>query len=112
MRCTGGGAAGVGSRSLPDVLPALNGRPSTPTRSFPLVDRETGTLWSGLSGLAVDGTPGGRCLDQIPSTPVFWFAWSDFYPETALRRRSPVALANRAEAAACAVQHRLVNLDD
>lgn len=84
MRCTGGGAAGVGSRSLPDVLPALNGRPSTPTRSFPLVDRETGTLWSGLSDLAVDGTPGGRRLDQIPSIPVFWFAWSDCYPEAAL----------------------------
>lgn len=47
----------------------------------PLADRDTGTLWSGVSGLAVDGTRGGRRLDQIPSTPAFWFAWSEFYPE-------------------------------
>lgn len=48
----------------------------------PMVDRETGSLWSGLTGVAVSGPLAGARLRHIPATPVYWFAWQDFYPET------------------------------
>ena len=47
----------------------------------PLIqDRETGTIWSGLTGEAVRGPLAGEQLEVLPSFAVFWFAWSDFYP--------------------------------
>ena len=49
---------------------------------LPMVDRETDTLWTGLTGEALSGPLAGARLEQLPSTPVFWFAWSDFYPQT------------------------------
>ena len=50
----------------------------------PLVDTETGTVWEGVTGLAVSGPLAGRQLAQIPFTQVFWFAWSDFFPDAEL----------------------------
>lgn len=44
-----------------------------------LKDEATGSLWSGLSGEAIDGPLAGTRLWQIPSSLSFWFAWSDFY---------------------------------
>ena len=49
-----------------------------------LRDSETGSLWSGLSGTAVDGPLAGAELTQLPAFYSFWFAWSDFYVNTAL----------------------------
>jgi hypothetical protein len=50
----------------------------------PLVDTETGTVWEGVTGLALSGPLQGRQLAQIPFTQVFWFAWSDFFPDAEL----------------------------
>ena len=50
--------------------------------TMPLRDRETGSVWSGRSGEAVSGELAGEQLTLLPSLQVFWFAWSDFYPET------------------------------
>lgn len=50
----------------------------------PLVDTETGTTWEGVTGLAVSGPLAGRQLAQVPFTQVFWFAWSDFFPDADL----------------------------
>ena len=47
-------------------------------------DRETGTTWSLLTGQALGGPLAGSTLQRLPSHYSFWFAWSDFHPETAL----------------------------
>lgn len=47
-----------------------------------LRDRETDTLWIPFTGLAVDGPLAGSVLDRMHGANVFWFAWTDFYPET------------------------------
>ncbi|MBI4306631.1 MAG: DUF3179 domain-containing protein, partial [Chloroflexi bacterium] len=49
-----------------------------------LRDRETGTTWSPLSGIAIEGPLRGKALKRIHATNVFWFAWADFYPETVI----------------------------
>jgi len=47
-------------------------------------DLETGTLWNGLTGLALEGDLAGEQLVPVASTQVFWFAWFDFHPDTLL----------------------------
>lgn len=47
-----------------------------------LVDRETGSTWDGLQGIAVDGDLKGSRLERLPSTSAFWFGWKDIYPDT------------------------------
>ena len=42
-------------------------------------DAETGTLWSGVTGEAIDGSLAGERLRALPSFAVFWFAWADFH---------------------------------
>ena len=50
-------------------------------------DRETGTLWSGLTGEAIEGELVGTQLQQLTFTQVFWFAWTDFFPDAPLWER-------------------------
>ena len=45
-------------------------------------DRETGSIWSASRGAAIAGPLEGARLIQIPTTPSFWFAWVDLYPDT------------------------------
>ncbi len=47
-----------------------------------LTDAETGTLWDGLTGLALDGPLAGEILTRLKSTASFWFGWKDWYPDT------------------------------
>ena len=47
-------------------------------------DTETGTLWDGITGQAVEGALAGDTLSPVPKTLVFWFAWFDFHPDTRL----------------------------
>lgn len=49
-----------------------------------LVDEETGTRWMAFTGLAVEGELKGRRLERIPSHLSFWFAWTDWNPDTEL----------------------------
>lgn len=53
------------------------------------VDSETGNAigadgseWDLVSGRAVSGPREGQRLEPVPVTTVFWFAWSNFYPNT------------------------------
>jgi hypothetical protein len=56
---------------------------ATADRGLPLLkDEETGTLWSPLSGAAIDGPMAGKKLERIRAMNAFWFAWADFYPES------------------------------
>lgn len=47
-------------------------------------DRETGSTWDFVSGRCLKGELEGSKLTELPVTPVFWFAWSGFYPNTAV----------------------------
>ena len=47
-------------------------------------DRETGSTWQLLTGRAISGELSGMALKRLPSFYSFWFAWSDFHPDTAL----------------------------
>ena len=47
-----------------------------------LRDAQTGTPRSAARGRALSGPLAGTRLTQLPSFASFWFAWSDFYPET------------------------------
>ncbi len=47
-----------------------------------LADAETGSTWTGLTGLAADGPLAGTQLVQLKSTSAFWFGWKDWYPDT------------------------------
>ena len=47
-----------------------------------LQDDQTDTLWVPFTGQALDGELAGSALKRIDALNVFWFAWSDFYPDT------------------------------
>ena len=49
-----------------------------------VTDRETGSRWSALAGAAFEGELAGSQLIQLPATPMFWFAWTDFFPSAPL----------------------------
>lgn len=47
-------------------------------------DTITGTLWDGLSGVALQGELVGTSLTRVKSTQSFWFGWVDLYEDTEL----------------------------
>ncbi|MCH7712931.1 MAG: DUF3179 domain-containing protein [Chloroflexi bacterium] len=47
-------------------------------------DDETSTIWQAMTGRAIDGELEGAVLTRLPSHYSFWFAWSDFHPDTEL----------------------------
>ena len=49
-----------------------------------LRDRETGSVWNGLRGVAIEGPLAGTELTPIKSTRIFWFGWKDWYPNSRL----------------------------
>jgi hypothetical protein len=51
-----------------------------------LVDRETGSRWSAVTGHAVTGPLTGKALARLPSVSSYWFAWRQFFPRTEIWR--------------------------
>lgn len=47
-----------------------------------IVDETSGSQWLPLNGQAWTGDYQGTRLNPVHAVNVFWFAWSDFYPET------------------------------
>jgi hypothetical protein len=47
-----------------------------------MVDRETGTVWSHLTGTALSGPDEGVQLESIPTFQVPWSKWRELHPET------------------------------
>lgn len=45
-------------------------------------DLQTGSTWDLIEGLGTAGKLKGTSLEEIKVLPVFWFAWSNFYPRT------------------------------
>lgn len=51
-----------------------------------MIDEQTGSVWNKLNGQAIAGPLHGHLLSMIRSFHLFWFAWSDFYPDTTTYR--------------------------
>jgi hypothetical protein len=52
-------------------------------------DQQTGSTWQAVTGRAISGPLTGSALERLPSHYSFWFAWSDFHPETELYEATP-----------------------
>ena len=52
-------------------------------------DQQTGSTWQAITGRAVAGPLAGNALERLPSHYSFWFAWSDFHPDTELYEEEP-----------------------
>lgn len=71
--------------------PVIDGRPltfsidqtNTDDGEVSVVDNETGSTWN-VSGQAIAGPLTGTTLDPVAHLDTFWFAWSRYYPETAV----------------------------
>jgi hypothetical protein len=48
------------------------------------VDRENGSQWLALTGRAISGEMKDATLERVLSHLSFWFAWTDWNPDTAL----------------------------
>jgi hypothetical protein len=72
----------VFSRRLGDQVLTFVPTRSGAGDSFSMRDAQTGSLWSGIEGMALEGVLKGKRLDVIPATYAFWFAWKDYYPAT------------------------------
>ena len=70
---------------------SFGGRTLTMRRSGDAVmtDDETGSTWSMLTGAATAGPLASERLRQLPTTPSFWFAWLDLFPDTDLYEAAP-----------------------
>jgi hypothetical protein len=55
-----------------------------PAPSGVLKDRATGSTWDLVRGVGLSGPLAGRELEELPVTTAYWFAWSAFYPNTAV----------------------------
>jgi hypothetical protein len=49
-----------------------------------IIDEETNSVWNKLDGRAISEPLEGEPLTMIPSFQLFWFTWSDFYPDTSI----------------------------
>jgi uncharacterized protein DUF3179 len=74
----------VFSRRVGDRVLTFVSAPSDAGEPLTVRDEQTGSLWSGLAGSALEGTLKGEQLTPVPATYAFWFAWKDYYPETIL----------------------------
>ena len=81
------GAQAVFDRTLSD------GRVLTfePVGTSEMRDAETGSTWRRTSGVAATGELAGTRLMQLNSFVAFWFAWTDFHPDTGLYAGAPTA---------------------
>ena len=48
-----------------------------------IVDEQTGSVWT-VAGEAIDGPAAGDRLTPIGHLNTFWFAWSAYYPDSAI----------------------------
>jgi hypothetical protein len=58
----------------PDIRKRINYEP------WILVDSQTGSRWSAVSGECISGELAGKRLHMLAGQSGFWYAWSRFYP--------------------------------
>ena len=54
-----------------------------------MTDTESSSVWDKASGRAISGPMSGTQLEPYPYIISFWFAWTDFHPETDLYEPPP-----------------------
>ncbi len=63
--------------------------------SLIMMDEETGTLWSHVSGEAMEGPLAGRRLQPVPSVQTTWAAWRAAHPATRVLQKPEEIKASR-----------------
>lgn len=53
-----------------------------PDESNTLIDEQTGTLWSAVTGQAISGPLRGQRLPSLVVTPAFAFGWYGYFPDS------------------------------
>ena len=59
-----------------------------------MVDRETGTSWSQVTGRAIDGQHRGAQLEKLEAIETSWEEWSKAHPETTLLKKGKEVLGS------------------
>ncbi len=54
-----------------------------------MFDRETGTLWAQVDGVALRGPLAGQHLVEIPAMQTTWKVWKILHPDTLVLRKPP-----------------------
>jgi len=62
--------------------------------SLIMVDRETGTSWSQVTGRAIDGQHRGAQLEKLEAIETSWEEWSKAHPETTLLKKGKEVLGS------------------
>ena len=65
--------------------------------SLVMVDRETGTWWSHVTGEGLRGDLAGRRLEMLPSVQTSWREWREAHPDTLLLAKSAAVQSSRYE---------------
>jgi hypothetical protein len=58
--------------------------------STTMTDTASSSVWDKASGQAISGPMSGTQLEPYPYIISFWFAWTDFYPDTDLYEPPPM----------------------
>lgn len=77
----------VYARSLGDTTLTLIVSGKLWRNSLIMMDEETQTLWSHVSGEGLDGPLAGRSLETIPSVQTTWKQWVAAHPETRVLKK-------------------------
>ena len=62
--------------------------------SLIMVDRETGTSWSQVTGRSIDGQHRGAQLEKLEAIETSWEEWSKAHPETTLLKKGKEVLGS------------------
>jgi hypothetical protein len=62
--------------------------------SLIMMDRETGTSWSQITGRAIDGQHRGAQLEKLEAIETSWEEWSKAHPETKLLKKGEAVLSS------------------
>jgi hypothetical protein len=65
--------------------------------SLIMQDKETGSLWSHITGKALEGAMKGQHLKTIPSVQTTWSLWVKQHPDTKVLRKESVIRTSRYE---------------
>lgn len=62
-----------------------------------MMDEETGTLWSHVTGEAMDGELAGNYLEDLPVVQTTWSWWKEKFPETLVLKKDAEIKSSRYE---------------
>ena len=82
----------VGDRTLSFIVSGKLWR-----NSLIMQDRETGSLWSHITGECLDGELVGTVLEQVPMVQTTWGEWKKAHPETRVLKKSEEITSSRYE---------------